>query len=166
MFGFGLWGLWAHSVFDYATRFHPVVGYMPTIFANAMMLGASHGLAWGLQLLVSVPVAIVVWRAFREGATPRAAALLVVGTYLATPHAFNYDMPMMTLALVWYFVERFRSQDPFDLGEIVALALAFAMPLIMLNLKGVGMPMSFAPLGLMFCLIGWPRRQATATPVS
>jgi hypothetical protein len=27
----------------------------------------------------------------------------------------------------------------------------------MLELKKVGMPMSWAPLGLMFCLIAWPR---------
>ena len=31
------------------------------------------------------------------------------------------------------------------------------MPVIMLNLKTVEAPMSFAPLGLMFCLIAWPR---------
>jgi alpha-1,2-mannosyltransferase len=163
VYGFALWGLWTHSIFEYATRFHPVVGYMPTIYANAIMLGAPRPLAWALQLVVSIPVGIVVWRAFAKGPSERAAALLVVGTYLATPHAFNYDMPMMTLALVWYFVERFRSDDPFDLGEIVALALAFTTPFIMLNLKTIGMPMSWAPLGLMFCLIGWPRAKPAAS---
>ena len=157
VYGFALWGLWAHALFEYATRFHPVVGYMPTIYANAIMLGAWRSVAWVLQLAVSIPVGIVVWRAFARGPSDRAAALLVVGTYLATPHAFNYDMPMMTLALVWYFVERFRSEARFDVGEIVALLLAFTTPFIMLNLKTVGMPMSWAPLGLMFCLIAWPR---------
>jgi hypothetical protein len=167
IYGFPLWGLFAHALVEYATRFHPVVGYMPTIFANAVMLGASHKLAWALQLVVSVPVGYVVWRVFRaEGASARACALLVVATYLATPHAFNYDMPMMTLALVWYFVERFNSDDACDVGEIVALGLAFATPFIMLNLKTVGMPMSWAPLGLMFGLIGWPRQRLGAAPVA
>ena len=157
VYGFALWGMWAHSIVEYATRFHPVVGYMPTIYANAIMLGAWRSVAWGLQLAVSIPVGFVVWRAWRAGPSARAAALLVVGTYLATPHAFNYDMPMMTLALVWYFVARHSEERPFDLGEIVALALAFTMPFLMLELKKVGMPMSWAPLGLLFCLIAGPR---------
>ena len=160
-YGFNLWGLWAHSLVEYATRFKPVVGYMPTIYANATLLGAGRSLAWGLQLLVSLPVAVVVWRAWRQGPSPRASALLVVGTYLATPHAFNYDLPMMTMGLVWYFAERLRGEQRLDLGELLALLLAFAMPLIMQSLKAAEAPMSFAPLGLMFCLIAWPRaRQA------
>jgi hypothetical protein len=173
-YGFHLWNLWAHSMLEYATRFSPVVGYMPTIFANATLLGASRAVAWGLQLVVSIPVGYVVWRAWRQGPSPRAAALLVVGTYLATPHAFNYDMPMMTMGLVWYCAERMRAEEPLDIGELLALLLAFALPLIMLNLKSValpmgflklktiGVPMSFAPLGLMFCLIAWPRAAKSA----
>ncbi len=157
VYGFALWGLWLHSIFEYATRFHPVVGYMPTIYANAIMLGAWRSVAWGLQLVVSIPVGIVVWRAYRDGPSERAAALLVVGTFLATPHAFNYDMPMMTLALVWYFVERYRVAGQLDVGEILALLLAFTMPFLMLELKKIDMPMSWAPLGLMFSLIAWPR---------
>ena len=158
VYGFNLWGLWLHSIFEYATRFHPIVGYMPTIWANAIMLGGWRSAAWGLQICVSIPVAIVVWRAFREGPADRAAALTVVGTFLATPHAFNYDMPMMTLALVWYFAARNRDAAPFDVGEIIALLLAFTMPFVMLELKKIDMPMSWVPLGLVFCLIAWPRR--------
>ena len=158
VYGFALWGLWAHALSDYATRFPPVVGYMPTIYANAILLGAAPALAWVAQLAVAIPVVVVVWRLWRrEGPSPRAAALLVVGTFLATPHAFNYDMPMMTLALVWYFAARLGEERPFDLGEIVALLLAFATPFLMLELKKVDMAMSWAPLGLMFCLIAWPR---------
>ena len=161
-YGFNLWGLWAHSLVEYATRFKSVVGYMPTIYANAILLGAWRSVAWGLQLIVSIPVAIVVWRAWRQGPNPRAAALLVVGTFLATPHAFNYDLPMLTMGLVWYFAERLRAEQRLDLGELVALLLAFAMPLIMLSLKAVEAPMSFAALGLMFCLIAWPQARAAA----
>ena len=165
VYGFSLWGLWVHSLVEYATRFHPVVGYMPTIYANAVMLGASKGLAWGLQAVVSLPVGYIVWRAFRsEGASPRAAALLIVGTYLATPHAFNYDMPMMTAALVWYFVARQGEERRFDVGEVLAVLLAFVMPFLMLELKKIGMPMSWTPLGLMFCLIAWPRAPEPVAP--
>jgi hypothetical protein len=161
VYGFNLLVLWLHSIFEYATRFHPIVGYMPTIWANAIMLGASRSAAWGLQLCVSVPVAVAVWRGFRHGPSDRAAALMVVGTFLATPHAFNYDMPMMTLALVWYFAARYRDGAPLDIGEIIALLLAFTMPFVMLEFKKLDMPMSWAPLGLVFSLIVWPRGAQT-----
>jgi hypothetical protein len=59
-------------------------------------------------------------------------------------------MPMMTLALVWYFVERHRGGASFDVGEIIALLLAFTMPFVMLELKKIDMPMSWVPLGLVF----------------
>ena len=57
---------------------------MPTIEANARMVGLPVRIALVLQAPVTIPVSIVVWRAFRAGVTERAAALLVVGTFLAT----------------------------------------------------------------------------------
>ena len=155
LYGFELWPLWAHSLVDYARRFPPVFAYMPTIEANARMLGASPGWADALQLAVSLPVAAMVWRAWRRGPTPQAAALLVVGTFLATPHAFNYDMPMMTPALVFYVLA--RRDKGLDVGEIAALGLALLTPFLMKELKSVATPFSFAPLGLMFALLAWPR---------
>lgn len=155
VYGFGLWPLWAHALVDYANRFPPVIGYMPTIQANAAMLGAPPGMANLAQLAVSLPVAFVVWRAWRQGPTPRAAALLIVGTFLATPHAFNYDMPMLTPALLVYLLA--RRENGLDVGEVVALGLAFVTPLLMKELKSAGVPFSFAPLGLMFALLAWPR---------
>jgi hypothetical protein len=159
VYGFDLWRLWAHSLGEYATRFPPVLGYMPTIHANAMLLGAPAPVAWALQLAVTLAVAVVVWRAFACGANARAAALLVIATFLATPHAFNYDMPMTTLALVWYLTERHRSERPLDLGEVVTLLLAFTLPFLMFEAKKIDLAFSFAPLGLMFCLIAWPRER-------
>jgi hypothetical protein len=81
VYGFDLWRLWAQSIGDYATRFPPVLGYMPTIHANAALLGAPAPVAWGLQLAVAFGVAAVVWRAFVNGPSERAAALLVVATF-------------------------------------------------------------------------------------
>lgn len=155
VYGFELWPLWAHALVDYARRFPPVLGYMPTIQANAAMLGASPMLADALQLTVTLPVAVIVWRAWRQGPNPRAAALLLVGTFLATPHAFNYDMPMLTPALVFYLLA--RREKGLDVGEAVALALAFLTPFLMKEFKSAGVPFSFAPLGLMFALLAWPR---------
>jgi hypothetical protein len=155
VYGFELWPLWAHAMIEYAHRFPPVFDYMPTIEANAAMLGAPPILGETLQIVVSLFAAVTVWRVWRGGPTPRASALLIVATFLATPHAFNYDMPMLTAALVFYVMERRR--QGLDVAEAVALALAFLTPFLMKELKGAGLPMSFAPLGLMFVLLAWPR---------
>lgn len=160
IYGFELWSLWGHALVDYAQRFPPVIGYMPTIQANAAMLGAPPRVADLAQLAVSLPVGWVVWRAWRQGPTPRAAALLLVGTFLATPHAFNYDMPMLTPALLVYLLT--QREKGMDVGEVVGLALAFVTPVLMKELKSVGVPFSFAPLGLMFAMLAWPRDRQSA----
>ena len=129
VYGFSLWGLWLHSMVEYATRFHPVSA---TCRRSTPMRSCSG--AWRSRRLGLAARRCRSRSGSSSGApiaTDRASARrrsLVVGTFLATPHAFNYDMPMMTLALVWYFVERYRVEGRLDVGEIVALLLAFAMP--------------------------------------
>ena len=141
---------------DYARDFPAVSELMPTIQGNVEMLGAPHGAALIAQAIVCVPVFYVVWNAFRAGATPRAMAVLVVGVFLATPHAFNYDMPMMTAAIVWYVEARYKASRSLDVGELVAVLLAALLPFIMINLRGTGMAFSYAPLLMMLMLIARP----------
>ena len=74
---------------------------MPTVAANLRMAASADG-GEAAQAAVAVFVAIVVWRAFRNGVSPRANALLIVGTFLATPHALVYDLPMTTAAAIWF----------------------------------------------------------------
>jgi hypothetical protein len=153
VFGPSLWLVWLHSIVAYGKDFTPVVDYMPTVQANAMMLGASNNLALLAQLCVSIPVIWIVWRAFRSGPTPQACALLLVGTFLATPHAFNYDMPMMTAAAIWYLVARYDVGKRLDVGEVVTLLLVLLLPFVMLAARGSGIVTSFAPQMLLFVLI-------------
>jgi hypothetical protein len=155
-FGLDIWLVWGHSIVDYGARFTPVFEYMPTILANAMMLGATKSVAVAAQLCVSIPVIAIVWRAFRAGPSPRACALLLVGSFLATPHAFNYDMPMMTSAALWYVIARHDAAQSLDVGEIVSLVLALILPSLMLALRGSGIVTSFAPEMLLFFLIARP----------
>ena len=157
VYGAGLWPIWFHSITEYAGRFDLVYDYMPTIYANAEMLHAPRALAHVLQLCVSLPAGYMVWRAFRAGVTPQAIALLLVGTFLATPHAFNYDMPMMTAAIVWYLEHRYKATKSLDVGEVVALTLALVLPFAMLALKGSGVVLSFAPELMLFFLIARPQ---------
>jgi hypothetical protein len=161
-FGDEIWPVWLHQMVDYSGHFDPLNHLMPTIAANARMLGLPARVALVVQAAVTIPVMIVVWRAFRAGVTERAAALLVVGTFLATPHAFNYDMPMMTAAIIWYFEESLRARGGPTLGEATMLTLALMLPFAMWALGDKGPPISWAPLLLLFVMIARPR-QALAT---
>jgi len=161
-FGREIWLTWLRQLADYSGHFDPVDHLMPTIEANARMLGLSPRLALLAQLAVAIPVAITVGRAFRDGPSARASALLVIGTFLATPHAFNYDMPMTTAAAVWYFEER---RATLRLYEALAAAAAAMLPFAMWALGHDGPPISWAPLLLMFAFIArrdskWPRKAA------
>jgi Glycosyltransferase family 87 len=156
-FGADIWPLWVHQMVYYSGRFDPVNYLMPTIEANALMVGLPVRIALAVQAAVTIPVTIVVWRAFRAGVTERAAALLVVGTFLATPHAFNYDMPMMTAAIVWYFEESLRARRGPTLGDVTMLTLALILPFAMWALGDKGPPISWAPLLLLFVMIARPR---------
>ena len=153
VFGTDIWPAWLASLTTYSGRYEPVAFLMPTIAANARMLGASMPLSLAIQALAAVPVAVVVWRASRLGLTPQAGALLVVGTFLATPHAFNYDMPMTSVAALWYLSERLRATRSLTLVEIVLLAAFLVLPVAMLTMGRSAAPISWAPLLLVFCLI-------------
>lgn len=155
-FGANIWPAWFASLIAYSGQFNPVDYLMPTIAANARMLGAPAPVALALQAGAAVAVAVVVWRAFRAGVSPRAGALLIVGTFLATPHAFNYDLPMTTAAVLWCLEERIGARQSLALSEIVILTLALILPFAMLALGKNAPPISWAPEILLFCLIARP----------
>jgi len=165
-FGFGIWPAWLASLHAYSGRYEPLARLMPTIAANARMLGASASSALAIQACVAVAVAVVVWRAFRGGVTPRASALLVAGTFLATPHAFNYDLPMTTAAALWYLLERLRATRALSLLEIAVLGSALALPVAMATLGQDSPPISWAPELALFCLVAGAdfRRALTVAP--
>jgi hypothetical protein len=155
-FGMDIWPTWLRSLLAYSGHFNPIDHLMPTIAANMRMLGAPAPVALAVQAGVAAAVALVVWRAFRAGVSPRASALLVVGTFLATPHAFNYDMPMTTAAVIWFIDERVRATQSLAASELVILAAAMILPFAMLAF-GAGAPaFSWAPLALLFLLIARP----------
>ena len=145
--------MWIDSLISYSGRFDAIDHLMPTIAANARMLGAPGPLALAVQALVAIGVAVVVWRAFRRGVSPRAGALLLVGTFLATPHALNYDLPMTTVAALWYLESRIRATRGLRLSEIVVLTFALVLPFAMLALGAHAPPISWAPELALFGLI-------------
>jgi hypothetical protein len=160
VFGFDLWPAWIHQIRDYASEYDVVVNLMPTVYANVQKTAAGPFAAAIEQAIFSLSVGIVVWRAFREGVTERAMALVFIGTFLATPHAFNYDMPVTSAAIAAYLIARYEKVQRLSLFEALVVGAAFLTPLAILALREVGGAWSWAPLAAMFALLvrrdAWP----------
>ena len=151
-FGANIWQLWLSSLIDYSHT--PMINrLMPTVAGSLRLSGAPPSVALAAQTVATIAIATVVWRACRNGITPRAVALVVVGTFLATPHAMNYDLPMTTFAVVWYLERRLRATRGLFVGEIIVLSLALALPAAELGFGAHTPPIAWAPLMALFCLI-------------
>jgi hypothetical protein len=160
--GWDIWPAWAGQLADYAKNYPAALDLMPTVYAGALLAGAPKALGLGLQGVAALTVVYIVWRASRQGIDERAAALALIGTFLATPHAFNYDMPMTSAAIVALFVARRDAGRELRLGELIAAGLAFALPFLVLALRHCAGPLFFLPLALMFAVLArsdaWDRQ--------
>jgi hypothetical protein len=122
----------------------------------------SVGVAKAAQMVVSAIVVALIWRCFRhikgrKVSGQLASAALLVGTFLASPHTFVYDLPMLTAALALFLEARRATCGSLSLGEVFILLLAFVFPALMMA-TGVNLPVSTMPLTLLFGLILWRQR--------
>jgi hypothetical protein len=154
-FGWSIWPLWlsqlpAHA--DWAATTKPQ--YMPTIVANLTFLGVDLPVARVIQLAVAAAVAGIIWTCFRPGPTQMGISALLVGTFLATPYAFVYDMPMVTNAVLAVLRDRGQTNRALTIPELIVLALSLVLPVIMVLTWRPTMLRSI-PLILLFGLIVW-----------
>jgi hypothetical protein len=100
-------------------------GKMPTIFAALAQAGVSPGTALGLQLAGTVGVGCLVARVWFRGAPlPRRGSVLALGSILATPYAFAYDLAIIALPVAWLGWEAYRNGW---IADEVLLLLAWAL---------------------------------------
>ena len=97
-------------------------------------------------------MAILVSGCFRRSVGRLATAALVVGTFLAIPHAFLYDMPMIAGAMALFIEARLETSSTFSAGDILVLILALLFPAIMMNISD-NVPVNAIPMLLLFALI-------------
>jgi hypothetical protein len=100
---------------------------MPTVFTAIRLLGGSARLALAVQFLVSGgTVALVAWIWRRNLSLPVRGAVLVLGTLLVNPHAFDYDLTLLVLPLAWFAWENFQKNG--GIGDILIFALVWLRP--------------------------------------
>src|SRR5208282_1403565 len=119
---------------DYAAHYAgPFILKAPTVFVAARLIGAPANFAYLLQAVALLAAAgIVIW-AFRRMRERRSqAAVLLVGTALASPHLHVYDMSIVSVAAV-ILAEGARARAP-DFSERLTITLAWVFPLAILAL--------------------------------
>ncbi len=100
-FGWSIWLLWLAKLPEHGPwAAHLNERFQPTIFSNVTSWGVDTSAAWIIQVIAAIAVAVLIWFCFRRGVTNQNSAALFVGTFLATPYAFVYDMQMLTNAVL------------------------------------------------------------------
>ncbi|RCK79075.1 MAG: hypothetical protein OZSIB_0417 [Candidatus Ozemobacter sibiricus] len=134
---------------------------MITPFAGLRLLGfgpEAAGLAQGVITLGVVLTIIWFWSSGRASAPVRAAAL-ALGALLATPHGFDYDLPVLALVLGWMWQE--RGQTGWRRGETIQWWLLWSLPFLGRGLAStIGLPIT--PLILLLSLASLARRVAAS----
>lgn len=167
-FGWEVWPAWVSMLPTYNKAFdhaETVMKIRPTVMANLAMLGCPLAVARAVQGMVSIGVAVIVWRCFRRGADHLAVAALLVGTFLATPHAFVYDLPAVTAALVLFIEARLKTTAVFAGWEILILIQAMIFPVLMV-LAPIRFPLSAICLMLVFVMIVRTQARESVIPLS
>lgn len=155
VFGPQIWMDWLASLPAYAGRFERSVDILqlqPTVMAGLALAGVPHGMANLVQAASACVMAGLVWFACRGGLRGPAIAVVVGATFLTTPHAFFYDMPMLTAAVLLLGRARWRD-GTLRAPEAAFLVLVLCSPVAMVE---SGLPLCL-PVLLGFTLwAAWP----------
>jgi hypothetical protein len=148
-FGWSIWPLWLAKLLAHADWAADVPNRLkPTITANLIALGVDLTVTRIVQIAIAILVAIVIWICFRGGGTLLATAALLVGTFLANPYAFLYDMPILTNAMLMVIRHKDQTYRSLTVPEAVILLLSLVLPLI---IGGTWRPSMFRSIPL--CLL-------------
>ncbi len=126
-----LWRLWFHTLPTYQAQYFASTGLNLNIIitpaANLVTLGVSPGLAWAVQTVCGLPIAILVFMAARRAPYKLAVAALLVGSFLAVPHAYAYDSIPLIAAMALCLAPAIR------LWQILLGCVVYAAPLLLLT---------------------------------
>jgi hypothetical protein len=140
-FGWHIWADWLAYLPAYEQQFERESSgntyLMPTPTAALHALHVPAGIVGPAQAVLAVAAAIWVWRESRRGPSARALLVLATATFLATPHAFVYDLPMFTGAVLLFIEQRLRRTAVIGSAELACLILALIFPPLMLHLGTV-----------------------------
>lgn len=139
-FGLAVWPAWFHhlsSITDvrsvHGTDWAP---FMATVATNLVTAGFNQGVADIIQVITSLMNVVCVWFCFMQPSGRQAqnsslqlqVAVLGAATFLATPYAFTYDLPLFTGAILLFVDERRRAKGAFKSREVLAIVVGLMLP--------------------------------------
>lgn len=121
---------------------------MPSVYMGLRLLDAGPPWPSAIQIVFAViAVAGVLWTFARSDDRDLRLGVLAVGTVLAAPYGFNYDMTTVTLAVAVIGLRGLRGG--FLPGELMVLMLTWMLPTAVLWLNAARVPL--APPILLVC---------------
>jgi alpha-1,2-mannosyltransferase len=151
VFGTDVWWAFYHSLaFTRAAALDEgAAGYfkMQSVFAWARMWGSPLPVAYILQSLVTIGAGVLVYRTWRSDVSfARKAAVLCLGSVLATPYCYDYDLmalaPAIALLVSDGLANGFRPYERF------AAAMLWSVPILSRPVA----QWTLLPLGAIACL--------------
>jgi len=131
VFGWSIWPIWLAKLPAHAEWAKSVPDqFKPTITANLAFLGVRSAVVQVAQIAVVVLVALIIWACFRRGVNLLTTAALLVGTVLATPYAFLYDLPILTNAVLMFIRHKDEIKQTLTIPEAGILLLSLVIPQI------------------------------------
>jgi hypothetical protein len=135
-----------------------------SVFSWTRMWGGSVPLAYAMQAIVTLMLAVAVVRLWRSAVSFRLkAAGLIIAAILATPYSLDYDLMVLAPAIAFFAAEGLA--HGFRPWEKSALAALWLMPLIARTFAEttfipLGAPMMILVFALIMCRVT-SRRGAT-----
>ena len=162
-FGLDAWAGWIACLRDFATGLdhsgsHQQFGV--TVYFTLLSLGFEKHLALLVQILSTLLVLGIVTHKLRRAPAVSQTMLILVGMYLATPYASVYDLPAISAVCLMLLIEGRR--DGFRSGELLAISLAWCMPMLLVLLSARMQGLALAVLAGLFLLL--LRRSNMAQP--
>ena len=111
-----------------------------SVFQAAQLAGLPTAAGCAIQAVVALAVGVAVYRAYRRPAAPDLQlALLLVGTSLAMPYGYVYDLPFVAAGII--LAARPGLRDGFQPYEGLCLLAAFLLPFAANKFNGADMPL-------------------------
>ncbi len=168
VYGVETWQLFWQSTMPHQLRFMaeaqgPFQYMMPSWFMAGRLVGLPLWLAQGLQGAMAVVAVVLVYKTFRGGGEWwLKVSLLFTAAFVASPQGFNYDMGLVSIALICLGAAAVKSG--WARGEFIVAALVWILPLTMMPLNAAGLPIG--PLLLTGLLVYLYRRWRMASEPS
>lgn len=135
-----------------------------SVFALVRMWGGSVVLAYAVQGAVTAGILVGIIRVWNNAARfATKAALLCMGSFLATPYSLDYDMMILAPAILLLTADlRSRTAPPY---WACAVALIWLSPFFARELANIGIPLGAISVLAVFVLVArqeWTARAASA----